>query len=58
MSERLNGAKTTAQTERNRSANLYFSGTDFLSVVVGIANARAFLRMKVGELPKHLFSSY
>ena len=42
----------------NTSGNLYFSGTEFQSVLVGRENAQAFVRIKVRELPKHLFSSY
>ena len=42
----------------NMSTNLYFSGTEFQSVLVGSENAQAFVRIQVRELPKHLFSSY
>ena len=39
--------KTTAQTEREQSPNLYFSGTEFQSVLVGGENAQAFVRIRV-----------
>ena len=41
----------------NASGNLYFSETEFQSVLVGRENAQAFARIKVRELSKHLFSS-
>ena len=44
--------------KESMSTNLYFSGTEFQSVLVGRENAQAFVLMKVGELRKHLLSSY
>ena len=42
----------------NTSANPYFSGTEFQSVLVGRENAQAFVRIKVRELRKHLFIQF
>ena len=42
----------------NTSADPYFSGTEFQSVLVGRENAQAFIRIKVKELRKHLFIQF
>ena len=59
MIKRMNGANTTAQTEREHDCqSKFFLELNFSQFFVSGENVQALVWIYVRELPKHLFRSY